>query len=504
MAKTNVIPVQKIQQAAGNNSELREILQALSNTGNLQLTATNTAIKNTPPQVRADVSFLAKSTAYVVQITNPGAVSPVSAIQATEARQNATASSNIANVVSIYHQIRVATSPRFSISDNVQTFGGDTGSTQTYWEISSLGSGLWYFQVRSSYDGVNWNLWKNANGGQTITGRIEGVTVEDVTNGAAALFSLSGNQLFAAMASFAADGQSIGVPSELYTSAMLAIAGPNGFQPQPSNLAHGIIANEVDIPTPSPLPGGSGPPDYPAYVREQYQDGQSHVWSGSANVFAFLYDPLADNYNLQATSDGLWVDFQLPGGAHFTIGAGVTADGAAIGLPSDFPWVVVSRLLSIVSPNVGFNATRQARGITQSVITGGVMHCQFEDTTAHAWSATGNWLAFSWSAGYPVVGVSGGQWLPFVTPSGTKVAFGAGSGPNGSALALPVAAGAFTSDKMLGIATPASAAATSHPMAGVYKCAINPGTPPTLETTYTDTQGNYWNGSVNWMAFAWE
>lgn len=497
MAKNNVIPAQKIEDASGGNAQLREILQSLTNTGNLQITATNTGGKNAPPQVRADVSYL--KSVYYVTVTNPGAIPPVSGLQANQAVQGSSQQSNIAPVTPIYHQIRVATSPRFSISDNVQTFGGDTGSTQTYWEISSLGTGRWYFQIRSSYDGSTWNLWRNANGGQTITGGQNGITVEAVTNGVAALFTLPGDQLLAVIGAYAFDGQPVGVPSSLYTSALQAIAGPNGYTFQPSNLAHGIIADAVAVQVPNPEPPTDGPPDFPLVVAMKYQDGSSNIWQGSANCFMLAYDPLGTNVTEETTADGVWVDFILPGGAHFSVGTGVTNDGSAIALPSTMPWVDPSRFLSIVSPALGFDATRQARGITQARITAGVMHCQFEDTTAHAWSSTGNWFVVSWSPGFSLIG----GFLVFTLPSGQRVAFGSGSGANGSTIALPSWA---TMDKMIDMATPASADATSHPMAGVFKCdvATNLGPAPVLQLTYDDTQGNSWSGNVNWMVFVWE
>lgn len=499
MAQINVIPTSKITDASQGNESLREILNALANTSNLQLTATNTAGKNAPPKVKATVSFL--QSAYIVQITNPGAISPVSGLQANQAKQNANLQSNIAPVTAIYHQIRAATSPRFSISDNVQTFGGDTGSTQTYWEISSLGTGRFYFQVRSSYDGATWNLWSNANGGQTITGGLTGVTVEQTTNGVFALFSLPGSQLVSFGAGFGFDGDPFGVPSELYTSAMQAIAGPNGFAFQPSNLAHGIIADAVALQVPNPQPPTSGPPDFPAVIAMQYEDGSDNIWKGSANVFAFCYDPLGTNVTEETTGDGIWVNMILPGGANISIGTGVTADGGNVALPSSMPWVNPSNWVSIVSPALGFNPTRQARGITQSKLLGTTMHCEFEDTTNHVWSSTGNWFIVSWTPGLPTVGVAGGTFLILTLPDGSRCCIGAGSGANNSSMSLP---SGFTSDKQLTIATPASADATSHPMSGVYKCDVNALTGNQLQLTYTDTQGNYWFGNVNWMCFAWE
>jgi hypothetical protein len=114
----------------------------------------------------------------------------------------------------------------------VTTFGGTAGSTQTYWTLTNLPAGQYYFQIRSSYDGVNFNLWRNANGGQTVTTQPDGVTVEQVTNGVFGLFELPGAQLVAFGPGLASSGNTFGVPTELYSSAMQAIPGPDGFVPQ--------------------------------------------------------------------------------------------------------------------------------------------------------------------------------------------------------------------------------------------------------------------------------
>lgn len=495
MSQTNVIPTQKIQDAAAGNQQLLDLLTALAATSNLTQQVTSTTGKNVPQQVKATVSFLAGN--YIVEIQNPGTVSPVSAVQSAQASSGANSGTNNAPVTPIYHQIRAATSPQFNIASNVQTFGGTTGSTQTYWTLTNLGSGRFYFQIRSSYDGINFNLWRNANGGQTITTRPEGVTVEQTTNGAFGLFTLPGQQLVAFGLALASDGDTFGVPAELYTSAMQAIPGPNGFQVQTSNLAHGILNESVSIATGTGAT--SGPPDFPTVVNMTYEDGEGHVWPGTCNIFAFCYDPLGTNVTEQTTADGIWVDFILPGGAHISIGSGVTADGAAVVMPSTMPWVNPASMLSIVSPNSGIDPTRQARGITASMIdASGVMHCQFEDTTGNAWSSTGNWFAVGFSAGLPVETVTGGRWLVLTTPSGTKVAIGAGSGANGSSFGMPAG---FTSSQMFAIPTPAGTDATSHPFSGVYSCEI---TGTTMNYTNVDTIGDFIGGPVNWFAFAWQ
>jgi hypothetical protein len=495
MSQTNVIPTQKIQDAAAGNQQLLDLLTALAATTNLQQQVTSTTGKNVPPQVKATVSYLKGN--YIVEIQNPGSVSPVSAVQSAQVSSGATTSTNNAPITPLYHQIRVATSPQFNISSNVTTFGGTTGSTQTYWTLTNLGSGNFYFQIRSSFDGINFNLWRNANGGQSITSRPEGVTIEQTTNGAFGLFALPGQQLVAFGLSLASNGDTYGVPTELYTSAMQVIAGPNGFQIQTSNLAHGILTESISLA--GDINAVAGPPDFPTVVNMTYEDGEGHVWPGTANIFSFCYDPLGANVVEQTTTDGIWVDFVLPGGAHLSIGSGVTADGAVVVMPSTMPWVRPATMLSIVSPNSGIDPSRQARGITEaSIDAAGTMHCQFQDTTSNAWSSTGNWFAVGFSPGIPQETVVGGKWVILTTPSGTKVAIGAGSGANGSSFGLPTG---FTPAQMFAIPTPAGADATSHPMAGVYQCEINV---TTLNLLYTDTIGSFWSGDLNWFAFAWQ
>jgi|GEM_PF-3967256 len=495
MAQTNVIPTQKIQDAAAGNQELKELLTALATTTNLQQQVTSTSGKNVPPQAKAQVSYLKGN--YIVEIQNPGAVAPVSSLQAAQASAGANAASNSAPITPVYHQIRCATSPQFNISSAVTTFGGTTGSTQTYWTLTNLPSGRFYFQVRSSYDGVNWNLWRNANGGQTITTQPDGVTVEQTTNAVFGLFELPGKQLVAFGAGLASDGDGFGVPTELYTSAMQAIPGPNGYTPQPSNLAHGITANTIALVSGSGPT--SGPPDFPTVIRETYEDGLGHVWTGTANIFAMCYDPLGANVTEETVAGGVWVDFVLPGGGHLTIGTGVANDGANIVLPTTkMPWVTAANLMSVVSPSDGYNAGIQAHGISDAAITGTTLSCGFADGSGNRWSSTGNWFAVAWSAGYPITAVTGGKWIVINLPSETKVAIGAGNLASGSAFGLPAG---FTADKMLSFATPTSFNDIGHPMAGVFRCGIT-GTVGIVD--YSDTENNHWDGNYGWLAFAWE
>lgn len=512
MSQINVIPQQKIDAAVkGDQQAMREILKGLANTTGLQTTVTNTGGKNVPMQGKASVSFL--NSTYIVQIQNPGAVSPTSALQAAQAGAAATLNTNVAPVTPIYYQIRVGTSPAFSISSNVQVFGGDTGSTQTYWELSGLGSGRFYFQIRSSYDGVNWNLWRNANGGQTITPGISGVTTEQRNNALWAAFTLPGGELCAFGAGFVADGGSFDVAENLYTSAMLAIPGPNGFT-QTGNLSHGIRQNAIAIATPTVPQGLTGPADYPTVVGEKYEDGEGHIWSGDANIFGFAFDPLGTNVVLYSTPQGVWAVFTLPGGAQMAVGAGVVPNGTALVPPTaaqgsvpvnsagrvppgGLDWIAGSDLLGIVTPNNAFSSGNHAHGVNQSGFTGLTVTATFEDGEGHIWGGTVNWFAVAFSPGINFETVTGGKFAVFDLPGGTKVGIGNWSVPSGTSFGLPVG---FSAENTVSIAVPAGLNDTGHAMSGVARCDVV-GTLANL--AYQDGAANFWTGQVAGFTFCW-
>lgn len=391
MAQNNVVSNQKITAAAaGDKVALREILESLtSNTVNQQQATSTGAGVNVPQQAKATVSFLAGN--YVVEIQNPGTVTPTSALQAAQAGAAQNSQTNLGPIVSIFHQIRAATSPNFSISSGVTTFGGTTGSTQTFWTISNLAAGQYYFQIRSSFDGVNWNLWRNANGGQLINSRPEGVTVEAATNTAWALFALPGQQLVAFGAGLVPDQGTFGVPSDLFTSAMAAIPGPNGFQHQSSNLAHGIIEESVKLVTPTDTSGLIGVPDFPPLVTMQYKDGVGNVWSGNCNLFTFACDPLGKNVKILSTPQGTWYVFTLPGGAKLAIASGTLNDGDTLDVPAGLGFAVAAaNSIAQVTPLSGYSAGTQAHGINISNFDAGlVAHINFRDGGATIWSSTG-------------------------------------------------------------------------------------------------------------------
>lgn len=503
MAQNNQIPQSKINDAAGGNQALRDILKAAVSFAGVQSLVTNTGNgAAVPAQASASVSYLEKN--YIVQIQNPGAVSPTSALQAAQAAANATSSTSLAPVRAIYHQIRYASTPGFNVASGVTVLGGDTGSTQTYWTLSGLGSGRFYFQIRSSYDGTNWNLWRNANGGQSITKGVEGVTLEQVTNAVWAAFTLPGDQLCAFGSGFVGDQGSFDPATNLYTSAMQVIPGPNGFD-QTGNLAHGIRANQIAIQTPSDTSGTVGPPDYPTLVNEKYEDGEGHVWSGSANIWGFAYDPLGTNVTLKATNSGVWVVFTLPGGAKMAIGTGTVPNGTVLDLPAGESWAAAGApMLSLVTSANAFSGDNHAHGVNQANIDPATLTvtATWRDGEGNVWPAVGvglaNWFAIRFSAGVPLAAVGDGKFVTFTLPTGTKVAIGAGVTASGSSFTLPAG---FTADKSLSMGVPVSFNDIGHAMAGVSRCAVS-GTTCTL--AYQDGAANYWDGNVGWMIFAWQ
>lgn len=493
---------QNLLAAAAGNPVLLELLESMLNTVQATQQVTNTTGKNVPAQVQAAVSFLQGN--YIVEITNPGAAAPLSQIQRAQQTRNANQATTLQPVTPILHQIRCATSPAFAVNDNVQTFGGDTGSSQTYWTLGSLGAGNFYFQVRSSYDGVNWNQWKNANGGQSVTSFPSEVTLEQQTNSEWGLFTLPGNQLVAVGEGFVADQGTFTLPENLFSSAMVAIAGPNGFID--AGLHMNDIPNcDVTIDTPANTSGTVGIPDYPIRVIMKYGDASTpqNLWTGSANIFAIAYDPSGTNvtqYPAPAGTPGFWVVFKLPGGAQLAIGRGQAAHGTGIWVPAALQsWITGGgNMISVCSPHGNESGSNDAHGILKCQLSGLTAEMQYEDGAGNIWAGSANWLAIAVTPGFPVTATTGGQFFVIDLAHGQSIAFGGGQVAAGSAFALPAG---FSSDKMLAIATPGGFTDTGHPAHGVSQCDIIGATPV---LAYRDGSGNSWTGPSNWLAFCWK
>lgn len=497
---------QNLLAAAAGNPALLELLESVLNTVQATQQVTNTAGKNVPPQAQANVSFLTGN--YVVQITNPGASSPLSTIQSAQQTQGATQATTLQPVTPILHQIRCATSPAFGVNDNVQVFGGDTGSTQTYWTLTGLGLGNFYFQVRSSYDGVNFNQWKNANGGQSITSFPEEVTLEQQTNSEWGVFTLPGNQLIAVGEGFVGDQGTFTLPENLFSSAMLAIAGPNGFTDVGRHMDD-LPQCDVTINVPADTSGTVGIPNYPIVVRIRYGDDAfpQNTWPGSANTFAFAYDPAGKNvtqYPAPAGISALWVAFTLPGGGKLLIGQGQTADSQEIWVPAALQALIGegSDMLSICSPQGNEQSGVGAHGILTCQLNGLTAAMKYGDTDGgggNVWSGSLNWMAVAASPGIQLVPVSNGRFIIVNLADGHAFSFGAGQCPEGAAFTLPAG---FTQANMLGIPTPGGFSGSGDNVAhGVAQCDLV-GLLPIV--VYRDGSGNSWSGPSNWMVFAWK
>ena len=510
MATGPTISMQKILAASQGNPDLREVLDAVNQVSSQTQTATSTtAVSGTtagqpnssaarPKQATGTVSLLNGS--YIVQLVNPGGQSAISQLQAAESAQSATAQTSVQPVTPIYHQIRVSTTRAFNVNSNTQTFGGDTGSTQTYWTLTGLGSGTWYVQFRSSFDGVNWNSWKNANGGTASGGLVSQVTVLTASYSDWALFQLPGSLLMGIGGGLVPDQGIMGIPSgyPLYSSGLIAISGPNGFGASPDST-YGIVACDV-----APDAGGGGATgilDYPVKVSMKW--GYSgYTVGGKASVFGISFDPSSDKitiYNEGTTNGASWVKLQLPGGSHIVIGQGKNLGGGTIWTPP-IPWLDTSRMMSICCltdqllspPGPG-----TINGIYVSRLNGFVLDAQYQNDTGGAGGQElANWMVIAWEAGAPVEMVGGFSFLKIQLQSGQAVILGAGQVASGMAVALP---SGYTSDNMLSVCTPASAD-TGHRLVGVQQCSFN-GLTPTL--IYTDNI-NIWSGKVNWLLAAWK
>jgi hypothetical protein len=507
---SQAISLQKLLAASQGNASLLEVLQQMQQASSGQAAVIGTTpaspgaagqpnpAASTPPQATGVVSLL--GAAYIVQLTNPGAQSAVSQVQAAQAAGNASPLTPLVPVTPIYHQIRASTSRSFSVNSNTQAFGGNTGSTQTYWTLTGLGTGTWYFQFRSSYDGVNFNVWKNADGGTSISGILNEVTEENAGNSNWALFTLPGNLVVGIGTGQITDGEVFDLAEQVVSSGMLAVAGSNGYTPV-GNSAYGIINCDVDLQVPSPIPPSSGIPDYPVAIAMRYgQAGEApKYWPGSASVFAIAFDPTNENVTLYEDPAGtaVWAVMKLPGGAQIAIGQGKNYDGDTIWAPPP-AWFNFSRMMSVCSLTDAVDLGYIPHGIEANAITSGVLAAQYNDET-RTWSTTANWLAIAWQQGTDVQTVGGFPFLQIQLQGGHAVVIGAGRAPAGDGIVIPAG---YSPDKMLTLCTPASfVTGLGHYLEGINLCAFN-GALPTLN--YEDADHNLWTGDTNWLVAAWK
>jgi hypothetical protein len=494
----------KILEAAKGNPALIELLSQMAQTTAVQQAVTGTtpaagptqnSSAPTPQQATGYVSVVAGI--YTVQLVNPGASSPLSQLQAAAAGQNITP---LQPVTTIFHQVRASTSPAFNVNSNTQTFGGNTGSAQNLWTLSGLGSGTWYFQFRSSFDGINFNTWKNANSGAGLGGLVNQVTTETAAFSEWALFSLPGSEIMGVVEGLLSDQEIMGIPAgfNLYSSGLLAIAGPNGYS-KIGDSAYGVTHCDVDLVIPTGGGVTSGVPDYPVKIQMQY--GQAHAapnyWPGIASVFGIAFNPLGSNVKLYpGTSGANWVVFTLPGGCRIAVGQGKNFDGESIWVPPSVTWIDPSRMMSICSFTEATDTGLTPHGYFVNQLSGLTLNAQYKDGST-AWSTTAHWFAIAWQDGAHIITAGGNNFLEISLQGGHSFIFGAGQIASGTPITLPAG---YNSTDMLSICTPGGFNEAGHHFQGIAQCSFL-GLTPYL--WYEDDSFNEWDGAVNWMLGAW-
>jgi hypothetical protein len=506
MASGPTISQQKIFAAARNNRDLLEVLtQVATSTRQQQATTGTTPSAQTssvvsaavPQQANGVVSILGG--AYVVQITNPGATNPLSALQAAQAAGNAGFIAPVQPVKAIFHQIRVSTSPAFNVNSNTQTFGGNTGSAQVYWTLTGLGSGTWYVQFRSTYDGKNFNQWKNANSGNALGGLVNQVTIEAATNSEWALFNMPGGMIAGFGEGDVPDQGIFGLAQQVYSSGMIAIAGPNGF-PGQNNGVCGMSLADVT------LQKGTGavasPADYPVLIRMQMATADNfNLVPANAAVFAFAFDPSNPNVQLyeQPGGSAVWAVMKLSGGARIAWGQGKNLDGTSIYVPPELPWVVPARMMSLCSMTDAPSDRPPITGYGVCQLSGLAVEAQYLNDAGGMTGAgieNANWMVLAWQPGTDVTMVGGFPFLKINLSGGHAVYVGMGQSTSGVPIALPAGCTAANS---LSICIPGGSDNSGGHMRGIQQCGFS-GLTPLL--AYTDNLST-WSGLVNWAMAAW-
>jgi hypothetical protein len=514
------ISFQKILAASHGNPDLLEVLNQVNFTAVEQKAVTGTTptaapvagqanpAAPVPAQATGSVSLL--GTNYIVQIVNPGATSAISQLQAQQTAANATALTPLQPVKAIFHQIRVSTSPAFNVNSNTQTFGGNTGSTQVYWTLTGLGSGTWYFQFRSSFDGINFNTWKNANSGTAVGGLINQVTEENVGDANWALFTLPGGMVAGIGEGLCFDGEIFNLATQLYSSGLFAIAGPNGA-PTLSTATCGVTECSVDLQTPNTGNAGVvGIPDFPVVIAMEYgiTAALPAFMAGSATVFGIAVTPENENATFYAqnggtpTTDSTWAVVQLPGGAKIAIGQGLNNHGDTIWTPPSLSWMSGTRAISVASltgaTDVGFVPDGY---YANSINSSFVLSAQYHDTNGDIWNTQANWLVIAWQAGAATLSAGGNTFLVINLQGGHSVIIGSGTCASGTAVVLP--SGYASAQKTLGIVVPNGDIVnpSNHNLSGIIQCSFA-GLIPIL--SYADTTGHTWSGNVSWMMAAWK
>lgn len=513
-----VISQQKILAATRGNPDLLEVLSAVSNVA----TQTRAVIGTTPstapvagqPSAGARVPSQAYGTVsllgtnYIVQIVNPGATSPISQTQAQQASASATQLTPLQPVTPIYHQIRASTSPAFNVNSNTQMFGGNTGSTQTYWTLTGLGSGTWFFQFRSSFDGINFNTWRNVNSGAALGGLINQVTEETVGDAQWALFTMPGSMITGVGRGLCFDGEVFDLATQLYSSGLFAVAAPDGGSPLTSDTC-GITECNLVLQTPSTGNAGIvGVPDFPVLTQMEYgvAGGLPAFMAGSAKVFGIAVDPSNENVTLipqnggTPTTNSTWAVIQLPGGARLSIGQGLNNHGDTIWTPPSLSWISGTDMISISSLTGATDTGKVPDGYyANSIDSSFVLSAQYHDIHGNIWATQANWLMICWQPGAATLTAGGNTFVVLNLQGDHSVILGAGTCASMSVITLP---GGYIENQTLGLAVPNGGITNpgNHNLSGIVQCSLDDLIPTLF---YGDTAGNEWSGNVNWMIAAW-
>jgi len=467
---------QSIEQAAGGNSALRDILTKIATVSNKQATK-STNYAGTPKQPAGTVKFANPN--FIVALSTLGL--PTSS---TQASQQAALGAN-AKAKTTFSQVRASTNLLFG--SDATTFGGDAGTAQSELICAGLDtSQSWFFQARSSYDGQTWNSWKNLNGGKPVNGNPNGV---ELLAGNGAAFSLAGLQrVTLTLADVFDQGlvAPLGGPDIEHT---LGIPAPNGYQ-DAGTSAQGINCSIDATGKVTMTYDGSGAPPYSG--------------SATALLLGWLTDSTDTAPTVVAVTGGDWVLFDLPGGTRIAFGSGNVASGSAFGLPPGFS---TANMMAMATPASATGSLNDAHGVSCSV-TAATPTIDYADGSGNHWAGLANWFAVAWSPARQanVQTNAAGKFLVLSTPSG-KLCFGIGKMTGGSVVPLPAGfqwnqgLDGDTIQTAIGFAGPASFYDAGNHMHGIQLCSVDPN--GTLLLVYADGEGHQWSGDVNFFAFAW-
>lgn len=142
-----------VEAAANGNAALRDFLLRLQQ----NLLVQEAKGRDVAPPVAASFEVDGVDGHYLITITNPQDVQPLTVAQRQQFQRLPAAQQNSFGGT-IFHQLQSSTDIAFDAAGSVTTYGGDKGSPQLTYDITDpVTTKFW--RMRSSYDGVNWNNW---------------------------------------------------------------------------------------------------------------------------------------------------------------------------------------------------------------------------------------------------------------------------------------------------------------------------------------------------------